>query len=248
MRRYIVSKMAKTYALMNDSAISKHIPKTIFMNKENVGQMLKQYRMVYIKPDIGTFGKGVMKVEVRSTPSKTTYHYQLGVKKHSFESYDSLYQALVRETKNKKYIVQKGVHLNTYKGSPYDIRIMVQKTPRKTWETTGIIGRIAHPKKIVTNFHNGGTLMAFNKLVQQDIAPEKREAYFMKLQKLGRTTATALTKRYPGIREIGIDLGMDHQLKEWILEVNTSPDPYIFKHLRDKKIFSRIMRYRHYNR
>jgi glutathione synthase/RimK-type ligase-like ATP-grasp enzyme len=248
MRRYILSKMLKTYALMNCNQLSIHVPKTMYMNKENVSDMLHLYRMVYVKPDIGTFGQGVMKVEMKSAYPKVSYRYQLGTKKRHFDSFEAMYHALTLETRNKTYLVQKGIHLNKYKGNAYDIRVMVQKNPQKIWETTGMIGRVAHPQKIVTNFHNGGELMSVQKLLQHDVPAEQRKGYLMKLNKLGRATASALASRYPGIREIGIDLGIDHRLKAWILEVNTSPDPYIFKYFRDRSIFSKIIRYRNLNR
>ncbi|UUZ90327.1 YheC/YheD family protein [Paenibacillus sp. P25] len=38
-------------------------------------------------------------------------------------------------------------------------------------------------------------------------------------------------------------MAIDQKLYPWILEVNTWPDPWIFRKLKDKRIFRRIYRY-----
>ena len=48
---------------------------------------------------------------------------------------------------------------------------------------------------------------------------------------------------YPGFKEIGVDIGIDKELKPWVLEVNTAPDPFIFNQLKDKKMFFKVLRY-----
>ncbi|MNJ61586.1 hypothetical protein D3C77_573810 [compost metagenome] len=65
-----------------------------------------------------------------------------------------------------------------------------------------------------------------------------------KLDKLGVATAKRLHKKYPGTRQIGLDIGFDHSWIPWIIEVNTNPDPYIFNKLSDKSIYKKVMRYR----
>jgi hypothetical protein len=60
-------------------------------------------------------------------------------------------------TKSSPYVVQRGIHLLRQSGRSFDLRIMVQKNPKGEWETTGVIGRLGDPKKIVTNVCKGGT-------------------------------------------------------------------------------------------
>jgi glutathione synthase/RimK-type ligase-like ATP-grasp enzyme len=242
MQRYVVSKWVKTVELLKNDELREHIPKTVPMTKDGLLSMLHEYRMVYIKPNIGTFGNGVMRVEWNPAISEP-FHYQLGESVSSFINFDSMYEDIERRTKKRKYLVQKGIHLLKHRKRRFDIRIMVQKNLRNEWETTGWIGRVAHPKKIVTNYHSGGTLKSVEFLLKDYLENKEKKHYLEKLKQLGTKVAKQLHKHFPGIKEIGIDIAVDDQLMPWILEVNTKPDPYIFRNLENRAVFGKIIRY-----
>ncbi len=195
--------------------------------------------MVYVKPDVGSHGNGVTRVEY----SKGHYSFQIGKRIHAFRSYDLMVAALRKQIKGKRYLVQKGIHLLKHHGRRFDIRIMAQINLRKQWETTGMIGRVAAPRKIITNFHGGGTLTPVNLLLSYRLS---RSDYYRKIrefEKMGVQAGRTIRKRFPGVCEIGLDIGMDSTYTPWIIEVNTAPDPYIFRKLRDPAIFRKIRRY-----
>jgi glutathione synthase/RimK-type ligase-like ATP-grasp enzyme len=241
--RYIMSKIAKTKAIEAKAKLREYIPTTKRMNVETLKQMLNQYKMVYIKPNIGMFGNGVIRVEMAEDGGEKPYSYQSGIRLKRFKTFDEMYESMSRVTKNRKYLVQKGIHLLKYKGNRFDLRVMVQQTPLQKWETTGVIGRVAHPSKIVTNFHNGGKLKPVETLLHNYLPVNERKRYVKKLHILGRQVAKAINMRYKGVKEIGVDVALDKDLHPWILEVNTSPDPYIFRRLSDKRIFAKMRRY-----
>ena len=54
---------------------------------------------------------------------------------------------------------------------------MVQKTPENQFEVTGILGRLAHPKRIVTNFHSKGEIYTIEHLLNHYMAEEKVQSY-----------------------------------------------------------------------
>jgi len=201
--------------------------------------MLKEFGMVYVKPETGSHGNGVMKVE----QSKGQYRFQLGERPRKFYTYGELYEAIHKEVKRRSYLIQRGVHLLTYKGRKFDLRVMVQRSPRKIWETTGIIGRVAAPRKIVTNYHSGGTPMAGDRLLSIHMGKSAVRKKIRSLENMGVRTGQVMRQKFPGVNEIGVDVGLDRTMKPWIIEVNTAPDPYIFLKLSNPSIFRKIRRY-----
>lgn len=236
----IVSKQAKTEALLQSEELRGYIPDTKAYSRHTLLAMLDQYGMLYIKPDSGTFGNGVIKVEKISEHS---YRFQSGTKINTFATYDGLFAGLERVRPKKRYLAQKGIHLLRHHNRRFDLRVMVQRNPSGAWETTGVIGRLSHPAKIVTNYHSGGTITPFETLMGSHLQDDARDKYLERLHRLGVKTAEQLSVRYPGLKELGLDVAVDTELKPWILEVNTKPDPYIFRRLADKSIFRRMRRY-----
>lgn len=232
-------KWGKTKLLLRNGVLRRHIPKTKLFGKQALYDMLYDYGMVYVKPTNGQMGIGVMRVE----RYKGGYFYQRGTRKASFGTYEALYRALTREKKGKVYIVQKGINLLKHKGRPFDIRLMVQKSPYGGWEATGTLGRVAHPRKIVTNGSQGGSIYPTAYLLKRYSDAGYRSRLLRHMDYLGLQTAKEMRSAYPGLRVIGLDLALDRQMKPWILEVNTKPDPCPFTLLPDQTMLRRIIRY-----
>jgi glutathione synthase/RimK-type ligase-like ATP-grasp enzyme len=242
-RKNVVSKWLKTKAILRDPKVRKLVPETRLMDSESLRAMLARYFMVYVKPSSGTYGQGVMRVEQKNGTGGKSYSYQVEEKKRTFDSYSSLYQSILRHKRKRPYLVQKGIRLLTYKGRRFDIRVMVQRNPKRAWETTGIIGRVAHPRKIVTNYHSGGKPTELRTLLKADASPAKVDRIEKRLSQAGFDAAVALSRTYPGLNMIGADIGLDAKFYPWIIELNTNPDPYIFRHLKDKSVARKVMRY-----
>jgi len=240
------SKWSKTNVLLQNRLTRKYIPKTRKLNQKVLTAMLNEFKMIYLKPINGTYGKGVIRVEKHLKNGLITFHYQQGTDKKRFLAFPGLYQTIMKHKMKREYIVQQGIHLLKYKKRLFDLRIMVQRNLKGIWESTGIIGRVAHPHKIVTNYHSGGTPMSFKTIFKPYLSDEQINEFHQLLNKFGQDIAVVLSKKYPLLNMLGIDVGVDEKLYPWVIEVNTNPDLYIFKKLKDKAIFQKMFRYAKY--
>ncbi|GED73141.1 hypothetical protein BRE01_68430 [Brevibacillus reuszeri] len=233
----VASKWNKTLVLLRNKELSQNVPSTKWYSKSTLKAMLERYKMVYVKPNTGTGGSGVMRVE----KSGGHYKYQLKTTARTFKSFDSLASFIDKKKKNRSYIIQRGVNLLQYNGRSFDLRVMVQKNPKGKWETTGVIGRLGHPKKIITNVCKGGSSKPVELLLGKNV--NNLSQCKQRLRSLGTRTARQLNSAYKNLKEIGLDVGVDRYLKEWVIEVNTRPAIYGFKSLKDKSIYQKILRY-----
>ncbi|WP_434748635.1 YheC/YheD family protein [Paenibacillus amylolyticus] len=173
----------------------------------------------------------------------TTYHLQHGTEERIFHSLGELEDALDERIQKRDYIIQQGIPLMTHEGLPFDLRVLTQKNPKHSWETTGILGRVAAPGKIITNIHGGGRLATFEELVLPHLKKDGYQKLEHELYRLGIHTAVQLQSSFPRLKEIGIDIALDDHGRPWILEVNTLPGIYAFGLLPDKEAYRKIKRY-----
>lgn len=237
-RRILVSKILKTNLMHNNPTLAKYIPLTKRLKRDLLSSMLDQHSMVYVKPDQGSQGNGVIRIE----KINRSYRYQNGLQVFTFTTFNSMYASLRKHFNHKKYIIQKGIHLLKHKGRPFDFRVMIQRNPKRKWECTGTLGRLAHPGKAVTNGSQGGTIYDPS-LLLSPLIQTRTSALLRHMNRLAHLTASQLSQTHPQLNELGLDIAIDRSLKPWILEVNTSPDAGPFSLLPNPKIIRTIVAY-----
>jgi hypothetical protein len=250
----ISSKWAKTKVLLQNEHISAHIPVTCKYSPGALASMLNEFTIVFLKPDIGTYGHGVMCIEqlTQQIPHPDDdiltidiiYQLRYDTETTMFNSLMDLQLGLEPYIHNYTYLIQQGIHLLQYNNRPFDLRVLTQKCPNQQWITTGIIGRVAAPNMVITNHHSGGKCQTFETLMSPYRNPI--EVFHMKqsLKKLGVSVAKQLQRKYPNIKELGLDIAIDKDGSFWILEVNTLPALFPFKkYISDKEVYRRIHRY-----
>lgn len=244
----VSDKWAKTNVMMRDAGLRGYIPSTRKFSRQSLQSLLHTHHMVYVKPTYGSLGRGVMRVEKHE---RGEYSCQLGGDRRDFHSFEALYHSLKRDTLGKSYLVQRGVHLLKYEGRRFDLRVVVQRSPKGGWEATGTVARIAHPEKIVTNGSQGGSILTAEQVLGAHMSPIQRDNLLRRLEEIGISTIKRLHRRYPRLNEIGLDVAIDSNFKPWILEVNTTPDHCPFAILPDQTMIRKIVYYgsqygRHY--
>ncbi|WP_227793468.1 YheC/YheD family protein [Paenibacillus guangzhouensis] len=237
--KYKMGKLGKYQFMKNDKMMRLFLPDTRKATLPNIQIMLRSYRSVYLKPDEGTGGHGIYKIN----KGKNNFILRTGSNSRIFSSLHALYTSIQSVLVRGKYIVQEGIELLKHNHRPFDIRVMVQKNKKGALDVTGIIGRQAKRNKIVTNFHSGGTPLPIDTLLQSHLSDKSRKQYIQRIERLGKAASTVLGKSYRNKRAFGVDIAIDHQMNPWVLEINTQPDMSIFNTLKNKTMYNRIQRY-----
>ncbi|SDN40253.1 YheC/D like ATP-grasp [Paenibacillus sp. yr247] len=218
--------------LMKNSQINSHLPATMKLNKQSFIDMLSRYKTVYLKPNQGAFGVGVMQVRKIEHEKQPFFYVHVGTQQKKFQSAKKVYDFVLAKRASTDYIVQQGIDLLRWNKRPFDLRLMITKQKDNTWRNEGFVGRAAQPKNIVTNIRSGGTALSIEELLAPYTTPTTQKKVILKLNKLGTRICKHLEKNYSGIQLFGIDIGMDQNLKPWVIEVNTRPEKICWKCMR----------------
>ncbi|MDF2668689.1 MAG: hypothetical protein K0R67_995 [Paenibacillus sp.] len=203
--------------------------------------MVSKYPEVYFKPTGGTGGARIIRIK---RPSKGTYVTQYNSHKTAYSSTEGLYRKLKQFANGRSYLLQKGIRLATTKGSPFDVRVMVQKTNRKKWVSSALFTKIGKKGKIVNNYNQGGRVGAFHStLAGAGYGKSRINQTQTRLKRLGVDVGRCFDRKKSGFRELGLDVAIDRQGQLWILEVNTRPQFYPLKDKKDKTLYYRILSY-----
>ncbi len=211
--------------LAQNSALIPYLPETHILDLPNITELAQKYSTLYLKPCNGSLGNRIIKVNINgSNFNYTIYNY--GRRSGQAGSIGDLL-ARTRSTRGKRaYIVQQGINLDTYSGSPFDMRIIMQKDGEGKWLISKKFVRVAPRGSSIANLSRGGiaetSARVLNKIFGGDksLIKEKND----ELRRLCQMTAETLeTSSQNNYGELGLDIGIDKKGKLWIIEVNSKP-------------------------
>jgi YheC/D like ATP-grasp len=237
----IASKLLKTRVLEKTESLRPFLPETRLYSADTLEQMLQRYPTVYVKPDKGGGGGGILRVRKRED-DKYEICFRTSTKITNRSRLDTRLRSCFLA--GKRYLIQQGIDLVTIDHRPFDFRLLLQR-PGNEWELTGIVAKAAAPGRIVTNHCKGGVPVdAISALwVAANGDPDTIQRWVKELVWLGIGTADALYARFTGLRELGIDVGLDRNGRFWIFEVNTRPQFRMFKKIGDRSMYRKIMQF-----
>lgn len=236
----VKSKWKKSSWLIKQSNIKKYVPRTMLFNKNNLISMLSTYSTVYFKPTGGSGGFNIIRIKRK----EKGYQIQFNTVKSTYATINRLYDKLSLFSNKKSFLLQKGIDLARTNGKPFDIRVMVQKTNKGAWVSTAMFAKIGKAGKVATNYNQGGKIGYIHQTMSgagyNTVEIKRMET---KLKELGISVGNNFDQYKKGFRELGLDVALDSFGKPWILEVNTRPQFYPLKNMKDKKLYKRIVSY-----
>ncbi|MCS1351859.1 YheC/YheD family protein [Mechercharimyces sp. CAU 1602] len=235
-------KMLQSNVLANHDTTRHYVPETRCYSWKNVKEMIEQYASLYLKPQIGWQGRGILRID--RTPS----NYILRTLDQTFHCCDlpELKKTLRLQMNDQSYIIQQGIESLTKDGRPFDLRIHTVRLKQR-WIFAGIVGKIAPQEYIVTNRHRGGKATPMGALLNTHLGydSKEREEVFNRIRDFAIATSTVMGRTYTRPRTFGIDAGIDAKRNIWFYEVNSIPGIGVFRTSSDKKMYRRVLRLHH---
>lgn len=197
--------------------LRKYLPDTAICTEARLAVYLDRYPAVYIKPDGGGRGKGVIKAWKKE---HSIYYVKEKGEVQSVGSVRALFQRL--KLNKPTHIVQQAIDLARIEGRPYDIRLMMMRDRSKQWNYIGMVAKVAGTKSIITNVARGkGYVLPINRALHQSLGLSKLKIAEKKKEMI--QLATLCTRIHSKSRydwQIGYDIAVDRKGKVWFIETN----------------------------
>ena len=234
--RVLSGKWEVYRSVQKHEEFGQHVPETKRMKgTASLAYMLKKHRYVFIKPDLGSQGKGVM--QVRITPAGYMCRGRDANNKpftHCVKSLPGIVALVTGASNRRRLLVQQGLHLNHFRGSTFDIRCVVQKNENGQWQVTGTAARIGRRGSITSNLHGGGRALRTETVIKA-LFPERHQEILSTINKVAVGIPTVLDEELGRFGELGLDLGVDRDGHVWMIEANSKPGRTVFLRIRARE-------------
>jgi hypothetical protein len=214
------------YCLLKDHPILKnHIPLTILANhKKRLSAFLINHESIYLKPSQSARGKGIFRLSLEENEQIQLASINLC---KSYRSFDSFWLDWKKELIDRKYLAQKEIHPDLYKGKRFDFRILAH-AEKDGFIVTGVGIRQSQEQQITTHIPTGGKLLPYHLL--------QTEEHDRFIQMAVKQTGKALSDQFGYFGEFSIDAGIDQSGNYYIYEVNSKPMSFDENEIEERKI------------
>jgi hypothetical protein len=227
----------KIYGLLRQNPrLQPYLPDTCELRTSDHGlQLIRRYPSVFIKPVIGSLGKRVSKIQAIENEHYLFHPYK-GKTRSLSES--ELKQELDRQRlTNNHFLIQQGIPLAEYHGSPFDLRVSVQKGGTGRWQISGEVAKVARRKGILTNLSQNGTAIPAPTVLSHAFPDINPEDILENVRDVAIEVCRTLEKTYPAFADAGLDIGLDHEAHPWFIEVNFNDLRYSFHSAGEYRLF-----------
>lgn len=233
----IKSKMSKTQPLMKDPYISSYIPETCWYNQTNLKKMINTYSTVYIKPDLGSKGIGIMRLK---NLGESLYELSHGKTIEKLSYNEAVKKIKEKIESNKSYVLQQGINVSTYEKCPFDIRVVMQKV-KDRWQLSLMAAKVATTENaVVTNIARGNRKFPLETVLLKNDQKWDGMITLRHLIDLSHQIAHILGEKLP-LKIIGLDLAIDKSGDIWFFEANSKPQCSALGKLNDAKSYQKYL-------
>lgn len=185
----------------------------------------RRHRDIYIKPVDGSLGAGLLRLTAHSKGGHRLAQQLANGLLHSQRLSDgALFPFFSRLSRRGRYVLQATVPLARWSGRPFDLRVLMQRSPGGQWALTGVAARVAPPGGIATHTVRGGAALPFEELGTGAGSPLPDQG---RVEELARRACETLESEMElRFFELSFDFGVDPRAGLLLLEANAKPYPF----------------------
>lgn len=214
--------------LLQHSTIRVSLPETEMATLASIKAMMSRHHTLILKPNNGSIGKGIMKLEKSPDNSWTIYYRGNSLGSYRHYTFRTKLPLFLRRTIQKQsYLVQQRLPLAEFEGRPYDFRVSVQRDQTGGWNITGIVGKAAANRSFITNVAQGGKVHPLETIIKSNTA-HSSEYIRDQLTQFSLSVAEHLSHHLPYLADIGLDVGITPDGFPLFIECNCRDLRYSF--------------------
>lgn len=186
---------------------------------KDIFQFMDQYDAVILKPEVGSFARGVHYISRQGNNSyfvaksdKETEHNEFALRRYLNELMES-----------GPFIVQQYIHTRTVDGQPFDIRVHMMKDRNNEWKYASIYPRIGVHYATISSTGTGGYIGGLLGFLERNFPNRHSD----KLKKIIQTTSKHIANSFDDLytkrfNEMALDIALDADAHPYLIEINVN--------------------------
>jgi len=225
---YRFTKMDFHSILYSDVKLRDHLPHTevLSLEKDFLLSFLNSHPKAIIKPVDLSRGRGILYIQRLQRGDLLVIDHRPKEPVRMHLSGKRIFSYLKQEVKfPEKHIIQELIPIVKINSSPFDIRVVMQKDNQGKWICNGMEARHAIPNSYVTNLAKGGQATSVQQALHLAFrfCTDQVARKIDEIIQISKQICLKMDQTDHHFAEFGIDLGIDHQGKVWIIEANVYP-------------------------
>ncbi|QKY70999.1 YheC/YheD family protein [Lentibacillus sp. CBA3610] len=189
---------------------------------KDIFKFINKYRKVILKPEVGSFAKGVHFIEKQDIDD-----FFVAVGEHEkYYNEVSIRNYLRKLIKQGTFIVQEYIETRTLEGQPFDIRVHMMKGDNGEWSIVNSYPRIGFYYAVISSTSKGGYIGELSGFLDRNFSSKKikEDIKFITLR-----CSEIFDNLYDEhLSEIAFDIAIDKEMKVYIIEVNVNKPGIIY--------------------
>ncbi|MDZ5470180.1 YheC/YheD family protein [Bacillus sp. 31A1R] len=226
-----LSKIEVHEMLFSEEHLHPYLPDTSTFTEQTLSTFLKKYPSVFIKPIHGSQGRNIIRLDLTEDGIQVVTSSGKSKDSMTFKSADPFIKWFKPRMNKSTYLIQQTIPLLTLEDRHLDFRVLCHKNYQERWRVTSVVARVSAEEQFVSNVARGGETMKPLKPLTLLFGKEIAVQQVALIKELALETANIVSQSAPGnYGEFGIDIGVDHEGKMWIIEVNSKPSKSFEEH------------------